>query len=171
MEVVCAWVGHGLQGCSKPRGEQLGPDQSLLRLVVSLASRDQCPFSTDLTFLQSKVLQLWALNLVQILMLPPPTCDFGQLMLKAPSLSFHTSHFQLGTVPTHLPRQTLLRSGLPVWPKICLVMGEFNWIAFHLGRVLLEPGATDTLCCEEKAPACRDDTLCVADTVPLKDGK
>lgn len=144
VEVVCAWVGHGLQGCSKSRGDQLGPDQSLLRLVVSLASGDLCPVSTDLTFLQSKESQLWALNLVQILMLPCPTCDFGQLMLKAPSLSFHTSHFQLGTVPTHLPRQTLLRFGLPAWPKICLVMGGLNWIAFHLGRVSREHGATDT---------------------------
>lgn len=160
MEVVCAWVGHGLQGCSKPREEQLGPDQSLLRLVVSLASGDLYPVSTDLTFLQSKESQLWALNLVQILMLPSSTCDFGQLMLKAPSLSFHTSHFQLGTVPTHLPRQTLPRFGLPVWPKICLVMGGLNWIAFHLGRASLKHGATDTLCCKEKPPACRDETLC-----------
>ena len=50
-------------------------------------------------------------------------------------------------------------------------MGGLNWIAFHLGRVSLEPGATDTVCCEEKPPACRDDRLCVADTVPLKDGE
>lgn len=30
------------------------------------------PFSTDLTFLQSKVSQMWVLNLVQILVLLPP---------------------------------------------------------------------------------------------------
>lgn len=37
---------------------------------ISLAS--VLPISTDLTFLQSKVSQMWVLNLVQILVLLPP---------------------------------------------------------------------------------------------------
>lgn len=38
-------------------------------LAISLASRDLCPFATDISFLQSKVSQLWALSVVHTLML------------------------------------------------------------------------------------------------------
>jgi hypothetical protein len=44
----------------------------LRRLTIFLANRDQCPFSTDLTLLQSKVPQMWVLNLVQTLVLLTP---------------------------------------------------------------------------------------------------
>lgn len=124
-----------------------------------LASRDPCPLSTDLTFLQSTVSQLWAQNLVFMLVLLPPSCDLGPLKLRAPGLSLHTSTLQMVTA-------------LPLTP-VCRVNSSLIWpprVAWNpsarttiwLGRVSLDPGAThcpQTLCATKRqSPACRGDT-------------
>lgn len=135
----------------EPQGERLrmawGPEPA-----VSLTSRDLCPFATDITFLQSKVSQLWALSVVHTLMLLPPACDLGQLTLKVPSFSLYHSTRSVrhsASSANHLPS---------VWPGICLVMGGLSQTATPLGRVSLGPGATNCLqtplCYKEKPPAC-----------------
>lgn len=136
----------------------LRPWLLLLKLAISLASRDLHAFSTDLTFLQSEVSQLWARNLVQILVLSIPACDLGQLMLTALSLSFHASTLQMGTaLPLTNVCQTNPSQILPgsVWGWVGPAELPSTWVECHWNPVLhtLYRNLSAT---KRRSPACGD---------------